>query len=440
MNHVAPGDEHGSPRDERGMRRDELDRMADQPAPRAAHDSYAALRLHDFRLFLVGNLLAILGVQMQTVAVGWEIYERTGKKLDLGLVGLVQFLPVALLTLPAGQVADRFNRKRILMTGMFSMAVCSLGLAVVSLTHGHVAWIYICLFVSGTARAFLQPAKASFVPQIVPRDMFANAVSWNMGVFQLAATIGPAIGGLMIGWLGGAMWVYVGDALATLTFVGLLASISSRQATPLSEAVSLASLLAGVAFVWRQKLILAAMTLDMFAVLLGGATMLLPVYAKDILDVGPTGLGALRAAPAIGALIMSLVLTHRPPFERAGRALIWAVVGFGVATIVFGFSRMVWLSMAMLFLTGAFDIVSVVIRHTLVQLLTPDAMRGRVSAVNSIFIGASNELGGFESGLVAQLTSPVISVVSGGIGTLLVVAAVVVGWPQLRRYGRLDGT
>jgi hypothetical protein len=196
--------------------------------------------------------------------------------------------------------------------------------------------------------------------------------------------------------------------------------------------------LAGVTFVWRNKPILAAMTLDMFAVLLGGATMLLPVYAKDILEVGPKGLGLLRAAPAVGALATSLILAHRRPFERAGRTLLGTVAGFGMATIVFGFSRSMWLSLAMLFLTGAFDIVSVVIRHTLVQLLTPDAMRGRVSAVNSIFIGASNELGGFESGAVAQLTTPLISVVSGGVGTLFVVLAVAVGWPQLRRYGRLD--
>jgi MFS family permease len=411
----------------------------DRESRQAMHDSYAALRLPGFRRFVVGNFLAILGMQMQTVAVGWEIYERTGRNIDLGLVGLAQFLPVALLTLPAGQVADRFNRKRVVMAGVFSLAACSLGLAAVSATGAHVAWVYICLFVSGTARAFLQPAKASFLPQIVPRLVFPNAISWNMGAFQLAATLGPAAGGVLIAWFNGAVWVYVADAVASLTFMTLLATIGTNVTARSSEAVSLESLLAGVRFVWRNKPILAAMTLDMFAVLLGGAIMLLPVYAKDILEVGPRGLGLLRAAPAVGALATSLILAHRRPFERAGRTLLGTVAGFGAATIVFGLSRSMWLSLAMLFLTGAFDIVSVVIRHTLVQLLTPDAMRGRVSAVNSIFIGASNELGGFESGAVAELTTPLVSVVSGGIGTLFVVLAAAVAWPQLRRYGRLDG-
>lgn len=405
----------------------------------AEHDPYAALRIPDFRHYLLGNALAILGGQMQTVAVGWEIYERTGQALDLGWVGLVQFLPVAVLTLPAGQVADRFPRKWIMMLAMSAIAGSSLALAAISIGRAHVAWMYACLFAVGVARAFLQPAKASFLPLIVPREVFTNAISWNMGAFQLAAICGPALGGAVIAFTRQAMVVYLLDAAATFVFLALLLAIHAPQQQRSHEAVSAASVVAGVGFVWTHKIVLAAMTLDMFAVLLGGAVMLLPIYAKDILNVGPEGLGFMRAAPALGALLTSLVITHRPPIERAGRTLLAVVVGFGVATIVFGLSRSYALSLAMLFLTGAFDIVSVVIRHTLVQLLTPDQMRGRVSAVNSMFIGASNELGGFESGLVAAWFGPTFSVVSGGVGTLVVVALVALAWPQLARYGRLDG-
>jgi MFS family permease len=299
--------------------------------------------------------------------------------------------------------------------------------------------MYVCLLASGVARAFLQPAKSSFLPQIVPREQFATAVTWNMGAFHLAAVVGPAAGGFLIGWLKRATEVYLLDAAATLSFFVMLAFIKSARHAPAREAVRWRTFLAGAEFVWSNKIILGAMTLDMFAVLLGGAVALLPAYAKDILDVGPAGLGWMQAAPAIGALLMSFVLAHRPPIERAGPAMLWTVAGFGAATIVFGFSRSFTLSLAMLFLTGAFDTVSVVIRHTLVQLLTPDEMRGRVSAINGMFIGASNELGRFESGLVAAWLGPLGSVVSGGIGTLVVVAAVTVLWPQLGRYGRLDG-
>ncbi len=411
--------------------------IADAVAP--AHDPYAALRLPNFRLYLAGNALAIFGMQMQTVAVGWEIYERTGNPLDLGLVGLVQFLPVAALTLPAGHVADLLNRKLVIMVSIFALACCSLALAWISAQQGAVFWMYACLLAGGVARAFLQPAKASFLPQIVPREHFATAVTWNMGAFQLASVLGPAAGGFMIAWLKRAAAVYVLDAAAAFAFCFMLALIKSPRHAPSREAVSWRTFLAGAEFVWNKKVILAAMTLDMFAVLLGGAVALEPAYAKDILMVGPTGLGWMQAAPAIGALITSFILAHRPPIERSGPTLMWMVAGFGLATIVFGVSRSYSLSLAMLFLTGAFDMVSVVIRHTLVQLLTPDAMRGRVSAVNGVFIGASNELGRFESGLVAAWFGPVFSVVSGGIGTLVVVATIAVVWPHLARYGRLDG-
>lgn len=404
----------------------------------AAHDPYAALRVRNFQYYVVGNVLAIFGMQMQTVAVQWEIYERTHSPLALGMVGLVQFLPVICLTLPAGHEADRSHRKLIVMAAMFTMACCSLGLAWVSRTQADIGWMYLSLLLSGVARAFLQPAKASLLPHIVPREAFSNAVTWNMSGFQVAAIVGPAAGGQLIGYSGIAWPVYIIDATSTLIFFALLGLMHVPRHAAAASASTAKALLAGLNFVWTNKIVLAAITLDMFAVLLGGAVALLPIYAEDILEVGAQGLGWLRTAPAAGALVFSFVLAHRPPIEHAGKTLLAVVAGFGMATIVFGFSQSYPLSLAMLFLTGAFDIVSVVIRHTLVQLLTPDNMRGRVSAINSVFIGASNELGAFESGFVAQLFTPVVSVVSGGIGTLLVVVTVAAAWPQLRRYGRLQ--
>jgi MFS family permease len=299
--------------------------------------------------------------------------------------------------------------------------------------------MYACLLFTGVARTFQQPAKASLLPQIVPRRRFGNAVTWNTGAFQLASIVGPGLAGVLIAASVGFAAVYVLDAVASLMFV---ASLSFVKDPPMPEERPLPTfdtLVAGVGFVWRTKIILAAMTLDMLAVLLGGAVTLLPVFAgKDLLNVGAVGFGCMRAAPALGALVMMLWLAFRPPMLNAGASLLRSVAGFGVATIVFGFSRSYLLSLAMLFLIGAFDMVSVVVRHTLVQLLTPDEMRGRVSAVNSMFIGASNELGGFESGTVAYYFGPIASVVSGGIGTLATVLGVAWMWPQLGKYGRLD--
>jgi MFS family permease len=301
--------------------------------------------------------------------------------------------------------------------------------------------MYGLLFFIGVARAFLQPAKNSFLPQIVPREDFSNAVTWSLGGFQMASVAGPALGGWLL-WLtsGRAYTVYICEVVAVTAFIGLLLGVKRLQVSPAHETPTLESLGEGIAFVWRTKVILGAITLDMFAVLLGGATSLVPIYAKDILHIDALRYGWLLSAPAIGALLMSATLVFRPPIAKAGQALLWAVAGFGVATIIFGFSTSFWISLVALLLTGAFDAISVVIRHTLVQMLTPDPMRGRVSAISGMFISASNELGGFESGLVAHLTSPVVSVVSGGIGTLLVVATAALSVPQLRRYGRLDGT
>lgn len=420
---------------------------AETPSSAPRNDPFAAIRVRDFRWFALGNMCTMLGMQMQSMAVGWEIYEREHSNLAVGLVGLVQVLPVLCLGLPAGQVADWFDRRRLMMGTLACMATCSLGLTWISYTHGSVMWMYGLLLVHGIARAFYQPARASFMPQIVPRDKFRNAVTWNSSGFQLATVIGPMFGGLLIGLRNSATAVYVCDASLALAFVAVLATIASRQLEPITEGFSWSGFWMGLRFVYANKIMLSAITLDMFAVLLGGATMLLPVYAKDILHVGPAGYGWLRAAPGIGAVLMSVVLAMRPTFQRAGRTLIVVVFLFGLGTIAFGVSRSYMFSLAALLFLGAVDMISVVIRHTMVQLLTPDSMRGRVSAVNSIFIGASNELGGFESGLMAYFFErpgdpafgPTVSVVSGGIGTLLVVALVTWAWPQLLRYRRLEG-
>lgn len=417
------------------------------PDPILTHDPYAALREPNFRWFLAGNMLSLLGLQMQTFAVSWEIYERTRSNLALAWVGLVQVVPVILLFLPAGHLIDRMDRRRVLIAALGLAMFSSLGLAVTSAFKADVIWSYLFLFFIGTARAFIQPARSALLPQILPRQLFSSAVTWNSGGFQLAMVTGPTIGGLVIGVLKDATAVYLINAIVAMIYAVCLVMIRTRPFTPPVEAPSLRSLAAGIGFVWRTKVILAALTLDMFAVLLGGATALLPVYAKEILHADPTRLGWMRAAPGVGAFLMSIFLTHRPPLAKAGRALLWAVAGFGLATIVFGLSHSFSLSLAMLFLMGMLDMISVVVRQTLVQLLTPDAMRGRVSSINSLFIGISNELGEFESGSVAALfddpsdrtIGPTVSVVSGGIGTILVVGTAALLWPELRRYGRLDG-
>jgi MFS family permease len=403
------------------------------------HDAYAAMRGGNFRRYWLGNVLSILGRQMLTVTVVWEVYKRTGDPFDVGLVGLVQVIPVLSLALVAGHVADFFDRKRVLIFAMSLSACASLGLALVSYNHWHIAGTYASLFVLGVARSFLQASKNSLVPQIVPRAIFSNAVTWNLGGFQLASVCGPALGGWALWLFGHAYIVYLIDVAAAVTFILLLTGVKREHAETSPEAATLKSLAEGVRFVWRHKVILGAMALDMFAVLLGGAKALLPVFAKDILNVGPLGYGWLAAAEAMGALSMSLALMHRPPIRHAGRSLLISVAGFGIAIIVFGLSRSFTLSFIALYCTGAFDCVSVVIRHTLVQMLTPDRMRGRVSAISGMFISTSNELGEFESGTLARFTSPVFAVVFGGIGTLTVVIIAALGNPQLRRYGSLAG-
>jgi MFS family permease len=403
----------------------------------AVHDPYAALRHRDFRLYLASNMTATIGHEMQSVTVGWELYERTGSAFGLGLVGLAQVVPFLLAILPAGQVADRVDRRRVLIAAQALLLVVSLGLAAVSSLRGPVPVMYALLGLAGLSRAFAMPARWAIVPQLVPMEDFANAVTWRSSAWQTAALMGPAVGGLALGATHRPVVVYLLDAMAGVTVIVLLANIRMRPSVRVREPLSLGTVLAGFRFVWSRELVLAAMTLDLFAVLLGGATALLPVFARDLLHVGPAGLGWLRAAPSVGAVMMGLFLAHRPS-RRAGLALLGSVAGFGLATIGFGLSRSFAFSFAMLLLTGAFDNVSVVIRSTLVQMLTPDAMRGRVSAVNSIFVGMSNDLGSFESGLAARFLGPVGSVVSGGIGSLLVVLAVAWRWPQLAKLQRVE--
>jgi MFS family permease len=401
-------------------------------------------------LYLTGRFIAALGQQMLVVAVGWELYERTGSAFNLGLVGLSNMIPMFLLTLPAGHLGDNHNRKHIMLWMMGAIALASLGLTLVSALQAPVFWLYACLFATGAARTFLWPASSSFLPQIVPRKHFARAVTWNSGTYQLSSVLGPAVGGAVIALTRHAAVVYALDAVAALTCLALVSLVHYERVQPPREPMTARSLAAGFNFVFHNRIILGTITLDMFAVLLGGATALLPIYAKDILRTGPSGLGLLQAALPVGSFCCAVMLAHRPPMQKAGRALLWAVAGFGLATIAFGFSRGFWFSWLMLFVCGFTDNVSVVVRHTLVQLLTPDEKRGRVSAVNSLFIGTSNELGGFESGMMAHGFGPaigngialgaLISVVGGGVGTILVVLGVAWIWPEIRRYGRLDGS
>ena len=405
----------------------------------AAHDPYEVLRNRDLLLYLVGRFVASLGQQMLTVAVGWELYERTHSSLMLGLVGLTQMVPMLLFTLPAGHTADNYDRKRIIVAMTLVLACASLGLTFISAAEAPVGWIYLCLFAAGTARTFLWPASSAFLPHLVSRQQFSKAVTWSSGSFHLSSVAGPAAGGALIALTHHAATVYALNAAASVICFCLIAMVRRQHKIATREKMTYKSLLAGFSFVFTSRIIFGTITLDLFAVLLGGATALLPVYAKDILHAGPTGLGFLQAALPMGSLLCALILAHRPPLQQAGRTLLWAVAAFGCATILFGLSQWFWVSFVALFLCGAADNVSVVVRHTLVQLLTPDEKRGRVSAVNSLFIGTSNELGGFESGLVAHLANPIFSVVSGGIGTVIVVIAIALIWPEIRKYGRLDG-
>jgi len=413
------------------------------PAP----DSLAALRNPLFRRFALGRIVSVLGAQMVSLAVGFQLYERTGSAFALGAVGLVELVPVLFLALPAGHLADRFSRRDVAIFAHAVLALSSLGLALVAVLHGPIAAIYALLFCTGVGVAFRSPSVGAILPQLLPPGQFNTANAWLSSGNELATIAGPALGGFAIALTSGETWAY-GLACGThLIFIALLSTLPRNEPARLNPGggrslrqqarPSWPDLLAGLHFVLRTRLFLAAITLDLFAVLLGGATALLPIFAKDILHTGAVGLGLLRAAPALGALAMALVQTRLAPWKRPGVVLLWTVAGFGAATVVFGLSRNFALSFAMLALTGLFDNISVVIRLTLEQLLTPDSMRGRVSAVHHVFIGLSNELGSFESGATAALVGPLASVVGGGLGTILVVALVAWNWPVLAALGPL---
>jgi MFS family permease len=404
-----------------------------EPAP----SPYAILRNRDFLFYLIGRFVASFGQQMLTVAIGWEIYERTHSSLLLGLVGLTAFVPMVLMTLPAGHVADTRERKSVIISMQAVLACTAMGLAFISWRQEPVAWMFICLFAAGVARTFLWSASASFLPQLVPRQEFPLALNWSSSTFQFSSVAGPAVGGALIALSHHAVVVYVFTSLSSLICLGMISLVRAHSKPPPKEPISMETLLGGFRFVFNHRIILGAITLDLFAVLFGGATALLPVYAKDILNVGPQGLGLLQAALPVGSMLCAIIMAHRAPMQKAGRSLICAVTIFGLATVGFGYSRLFWLSLLMLFICGFVDNVSVIVRHTLVQLLTPDSMRGRVSSVNNLFIGTSNELGACESGVVASLLGPVFSVVSGGIATIVVVAAVAWHWPEIPRFGRL---
>jgi MFS family permease len=388
---------------------------------------------------MTARFLATIAGEMQAVAVAWQIYGITGRALDLGLVGLAQFLPGILLFLIAGQTADRYPRQRILQCCYVAFAGISTVLLGFTIHGLPTVWpVYGVLLLNGVVRSFNGPASQSFLPLVVPHEIFPNAVAWSSSVGQGGMILGPMLGGLIYGITGSPAPVYLLSAAACLTAMCLLAAVRIEAVQRPRGIARKGVVLDGLRYLWRAKLTLGAISLDMFAVLLGGAVALLPVYARDILKVGATGLGILRGAPGTGAVIMAIVLAHWPLKRRAGAIMLWCVAGFGTFTVVFGLSRNVILSVAALVLVGACDMVSVIVRHTLVQTNTPDEMRGRVSAVNMIFIGASNEVGQFESGLTAAWFGAVPAVVLGGLGTIVIVALWAVLFPELRRVNELQ--
>ena len=398
---------------------------------------FAVLRNRNFRLFWLARVSTALGYQMLTVAVGWKMYDLTGSTFYLGLVGLAQFLPMLVLSLAVGQIVDGYDRRKIIRICQICEAAGVLVLAAAS--YGN--WLtkenlLLIVFVIGAARAFESPAMQALLPGLVPEKIFPQAIALSSSSMQTATILGPALGGLLYVFGSAELFVVIGALYLTGSWW-----ISRLNASHLRVArmpVTLKSVLAGIHFIRSKPLILGAISLDLFAVLLGGATALLPVYAREILLIGPLGLGILRSAPAVGALAMSLVLAHSPLQRAVGQKMFYAVILFGVATIVFAVSRSLWLSLLALMVLGASDTISVVVRSSLVQLNTPDAMRGRVSAVNFMFIGTSNQLGEFESGMLASLMGTVPSVVFGGLGTIAVALLWMKWFPGLRRLNSLQ--
>jgi MFS family permease len=416
--------------------------MTDDPgAPR--HDPYAALRHRDFRWYILSLFAMTLASQVQAVVVGWQVYEITHDPLSLGMIGLAEALPFIAIALPAGYVADRWNRRSIAVGSLGVLAVCAVALLAFSATPQLRAlagvWpIYGIIFITGIARSLLQPSRQALGAEIIPRTMYENAIAWRSSSWQTAAVIGPAIGGLLYGFVGPVAAYGVGAVLMVFALCGFVVIRYQPTARMMDGVPILTGLVTGLRFVRGEPVILAALSLDLFSVFLGGAEALLPVFASEILRVGPQGLGILRAAPAAGAVLMGVYLAHRGPIQRAGRAMLLAVATFAIAIIGFGLSKSFYLSLGLLTISGMADNVSVVIRSTLVQLLTPPEMLGRVSAVNSVFIGSSNELGAFESGVMARLLGAVTAVVIGGTASLFVVGLTARLVPRLRQLGRIS--
>jgi MFS family permease len=406
----------------------------------------SAFLSRDFRLYQTARLLVILGAEAQALAVAWQVYQITHSALDLGLTGLALYAPVILFMLAAGHVADRYDRRSIILTCYAMQALCTIALMRFALhANGRVWPIFAVLFCVGTGRAFSSPASSAFLPSLIPKHHFFNAVTWGAIVFQIANIAGPSVGGLLftlpltgflIRWNGAAV-VYAFSLITLLAFLVLVGMMRTRPVRVVRNAFNLETMLAGFKYVMRVKLLLGSISLDLFAVLLGGATALLPIFATVILHAGPRALGLLRAMPALGALMVSLVMTVRPVQRNAGKRMLFCVGIYGAATIIFGLSHTMWISLLALVIVGASDMVSVVIRASIMQLATPPGMRGRVSAVNGLFVGASNELGGYESGQTAQWWGAIPAVVVGGIGSLVVTLLAATLFPALRQADEL---
>ena len=391
-----------------------------------------------YKLYQIARFFIVLATEMQSVAVGWQVYEITKNTLNLGFVGLAQFLPGILLFLVSGHTADRYDRRKVLTAGYAGFAICSGLLLAISLSHTQsVRLIYGVVLLVGIVRSFNAPASRAILPLLVPEEHFRSAFAWGATIFEAATILGPAVGGLIYGIFRTPSPVYAAAMLAaasaTISMVGVIPRFRPRP----RERFSARTVLAGLHYIWREKMVLGSISLDMFAVLLGGAVYLLPAFASDILRTGPLGLGLLRCAPAIGAAVTAVLLAHRPLGRNSGAKMLWCVAGFGLATVLFGISRSMVLSMVALIMVGATDMVSVVIRGILIQLVTPNDMRGRVNAVDMIFIGTSNELGGFESGATAKIFGTIPAVIIGGIGAIAVTAACAILFPELRNLDEL---
>ncbi len=417
-------------------------------APRSPRRGFEAFAYRDFRRYQMARVAVILGAEAQSVAVAWQVYSITHRAIDLGYTGLALFLPALLFLLPAGHIADRFDRRLVILTCYSLQLFCTGALVFLAWNNTqNILSIYAVLFFIGTGRAFSGPASSALIPHLVPEIHFVNAVTWGGAVFQFANITGPALGGLLFTFplarfisasrLEGAGIVYEFTLVTLLWYLAMVFSMQVRRGRMEPRAVSLEGVLGGFVDVGKSELLLGSFSLDLFVVLLGGATALLPIFAHDILHQGPRGLGMLRAAPALGSVVMGLLMARFPMRRRAGQWLFVCVPIFGVATIAFGLSRMLWLSLVSLFVAGAADTISVIVRSTLLQLGTPPEMRGRASAVNALFVGASNELGEFESGVTAQWWGAVRAVVVGGMGSLAVAGIWAAKFPELRRADRL---